>query len=169
MPMIREKALRNESLETNNAKDCLQSCGYLSKWTSFLLFRVRILRIWGRKTEAKNDFTVWSHSAFVEFQIIHTVNDFSQSLLDILESRVMKRMSINHCVEVDADNYRKGTRKLRARVQLHRMWDKKVNHCEERSGLNHTSSPLPFPPISITIELTRKRSFPYAQKSRSRL
>ena len=43
--------------------------------------------------------------------------------------------------------------------------DKKVNHCEERSGLNHTSSPLPFPPISITIELTRKRSFPYAQKS----
>ena len=27
--------------------------------------------------------------------------------------------------------------------------------------------PLPFPPISITIELTRKRSFPYAQKSRS--
>ena len=65
MPMIREKALRNESLETNNAKDCLQSCGYLSKWTSFLLFRVRILRIWGRKTEAKNDFTVWSHSAFL--------------------------------------------------------------------------------------------------------
>ena len=26
---IREKALRNESLETNNARDCLQSCGYL--------------------------------------------------------------------------------------------------------------------------------------------
>ena len=45
MPMIREKALRNESLETNNAKDCLQSCGYLSKWTSFLLFRVRMPRM----------------------------------------------------------------------------------------------------------------------------
>ena len=39
---IREKALRNESLETNNARDCLQSCGYLSKWTSFLPFRVQL-------------------------------------------------------------------------------------------------------------------------------
>ena len=38
----------------------------------------------------------------MEFQIIRTANDFSQSLLDILESQVMKRMSINHCVEVDA-------------------------------------------------------------------
>lgn len=36
---------------------------------------------------------------------------------------------------------------------------------EVAEQLNHTSSPLPFPPISITIELTRKRSFPYAQKS----
>ena len=44
--MIREKAVRNESLETNNARDCLQSCGYLSKWTSFLLFRVRMPRIY---------------------------------------------------------------------------------------------------------------------------
>ena len=45
----------------------------------------------------------------------HSVKSFCfvvfrpQSLLDILESRVMKRMSINHCVEVDADNYRKAT------------------------------------------------------------
>ena len=39
------------------------------------------------------------------------MNDFSQSLLDIFEARVMKRMSINHCVEVDADNYQKETRK----------------------------------------------------------
>ena len=39
---IREKALRNESLETNNARDCSQSCGYLSKWTSFLPFRVQL-------------------------------------------------------------------------------------------------------------------------------
>ncbi len=38
---------------------------------------------------------------FFKFQIIHTVNDFSQSLLDILESRVMKRMSINHCEQID--------------------------------------------------------------------
>ena len=45
---IREKALRNESLETNNAKDCLQSCGYLSKWTSFLPFLVQLL---GYETE----------------------------------------------------------------------------------------------------------------------
>ena len=45
---IREKALRNESLETNNARDCLQSCGYLSKWTSFLPFRVQ-LRMWDKK------------------------------------------------------------------------------------------------------------------------
>ena len=33
----------------------------------------------------------------------------------------------------------------------------------------HQLPPLPFSLISITIELTRKRSFPYAQKSRSRL
>ena len=38
----------------------------------------------------------------------HSVSSFCfvvfrpQSLLDILESRVMKRMSINHCAEVDA-------------------------------------------------------------------
>ena len=38
----------------------------------------------------------------------HSVSSFCfvvfrpQSLLDILESQVMKRMSINHCVEVDA-------------------------------------------------------------------
>ena len=62
-------------------------------------------RIRGRKTEAKNKFTVRSHSAFVEFQIIHTVNDFSQSLLDFLESRVMRRKSINHCVYVNAYKY----------------------------------------------------------------
>ena len=83
-----------------------ESCGHIRKWTSVLWARVQLHRMWGRKTEAKNDFTVWSHSAFIEFQIIHTVNDFSQSLLDILESRVMKRMSINHCVEVVADYYR---------------------------------------------------------------
>jgi len=41
----------------------------------------------------------------------HSVKSFCfvvfrpQSLLDILESRVMKRMSINHCAEVDAYNY----------------------------------------------------------------
>ena len=40
---------------------------------------------------------------FLKFQIIHTVNDFSQSLLDILESRVMKRMSINHCEQIDVN------------------------------------------------------------------
>ena len=39
---------------------------------------------------------------------VHSVSSFCfvvfrpQSLLDILESQVMKRMSINHCVEVDA-------------------------------------------------------------------
>ena len=82
-----------------------KSCGYYGKWTSFLLFRVRMPRMWGRKTEAKNEFTVWSHSAFLEFQIIHTVNDFSQSLLDFLESRVMKRKSINHCEERSGLNY----------------------------------------------------------------
>ena len=40
---IREKALRNESLDQNNARDCLQSCGYSGKWTSFLPFRVQLL------------------------------------------------------------------------------------------------------------------------------
>ena len=59
-------------------------------------------RMWGRKTEDKKELTVWALFGFIEFQIIHTVNDFSQSLLDILESRVMKRMSINHCAGVDA-------------------------------------------------------------------
>ena len=39
---MREKALRNESLDQNNAKDCLQSCGYSGKWTSFLPFRVQL-------------------------------------------------------------------------------------------------------------------------------
>ena len=39
---IREKAFRNESLETNNARDSLLTCGYLSKWTSFLPFRVQL-------------------------------------------------------------------------------------------------------------------------------
>ena len=40
------KALRNESLDQNNAKDCLQSCGYSGKWTSFLPFRVQLHRMW---------------------------------------------------------------------------------------------------------------------------
>ena len=34
---------------------------------------------------------------FIKFQIIRTANDFPQSLLDFLESRGMKRKSINHC------------------------------------------------------------------------
>ena len=140
MLRIRGRTLRDESLETNTARDLEQvvrmfvemdvgpvspssttwyekkrsglnhwtdmtqgtwnkSCGHIRKWTSVLWARVQLHRMWGRKTEAKNEFTVWSHSAFLEFQIIHTVNDFSQSLLDFLESRVMKRKSINHCEE----------------------------------------------------------------------
>ena len=49
---IREKALRNESLDQNNAKDCLQSCGYSGKRnftlrsSAFLPFRVQLHRMW---------------------------------------------------------------------------------------------------------------------------
>ena len=39
---IREKAFRNESLDQNNARDCLQSCGFSGKWTSFLPFRFQL-------------------------------------------------------------------------------------------------------------------------------
>ena len=41
---------------------------------------------------------------------VHSVSSFCfvvfrpQSLLDILESRVMKRMSINHCADVETKN-----------------------------------------------------------------
>ena len=49
-----------------------------------------------------------------------------------------------------------------------------IRHCHIHflsfdSYLEDPTPPLPFSSISITIELTRKRSFPYAQKSRSRL
>ena len=95
---IRGRTLRDESLETNTARDLEQvvrmfvemdvgpvspssttwyekkrsetnhwtgvtqgtwnkSCGYYGKWTSFLLFRVRMLRMWGRKTEDKKELT----------------------------------------------------------------------------------------------------------------
>ena len=33
-------------------------------------------RIRGRKTEDKNELTVWARFAFIEFQIIRTANDF---------------------------------------------------------------------------------------------
>ena len=39
---IREKAFRNESLDQNNARDCLQSCDFSGKWTSFLPFRFQL-------------------------------------------------------------------------------------------------------------------------------
>ena len=83
-----------------------------------------------------------SHSAFVEFQIIHTVNDFSQSLLDFLESRVMKRKSINHCEErSEMERMRKRTPFLRWRAQLQ-------TGCE--------SSRLAFPGV---LTNTKKRAF----------
>ena len=69
---IREKALRNESLETNNARDCLQSCGYLSKWTSFLPFRVQ-LRMWDIQPKKINTpkkeppFSLWRFFSFTIF------------------------------------------------------------------------------------------------------
>ena len=69
---IREKALRNESLETNNARDCLQSCGYLSKWTSFLPFRVQ-LRMWDIQPKKMNTpkkeppFSLWRFFSFTIF------------------------------------------------------------------------------------------------------
>ncbi|MEZ7729870.1 hypothetical protein O3793_08710, partial [Granulicatella sp. 20925_1_28] len=59
----------------------------------------------GRKTEARKRLAVRVFFAFIEFQIIRTANDFSHSLLDFLESRVMKRKSINHCVYVYAYKY----------------------------------------------------------------
>ena len=95
---IRGRTLRDESLETNTARDLKQvvrmfvemdvgpvspssttwyekkrsetnhwtgvtqgtwnkSCVYYGKWTSFLLFRVRMLRMWGKKTEDKKELT----------------------------------------------------------------------------------------------------------------
>ena len=54
---IREKALRNESLETNNARDCLQSCGYLSKWTSVLWARVQLQDV--RKSDQRLNSRMW--------------------------------------------------------------------------------------------------------------
>jgi len=57
---MREKALRNESLDQNNAKDCLQSCGYSGKWTSFLPFRVQLqdVRHRAQKWNVGKSFTV---------------------------------------------------------------------------------------------------------------
>ena len=95
---IRGRTLRDESLETNTARDLIQvvrmfvemdvgpvspssttwyekkrsetnhwikptqaslktMCVWFGKWTSFLLFRVRMLRMWGRKTEDKKELT----------------------------------------------------------------------------------------------------------------
>ena len=113
-----EKAFIGDDGSQFSRKRSVRPCGLNSKGLSLCLFELNY-RMWGRKTEAKNEFTVRSHSAFVEFQIIHTVNDFSQSLLDFLESRVMKRKSINHCEErSEMERLRKRTPFLRWRAQL---------------------------------------------------
>ena len=123
---MREKALRNESLDQNNAKDCLQSCGYSGKWTSFLPFRVQLQDVRYRAQKG-----------------------------NVGPERRKER-------ETFCRRFGKRTPFLRWRAQLH----------DTRKSVQKRTTPtppLPFPPISITIELTRKRSFPYAQKSRSRL
>ena len=116
---IRGRTLRDESLETNTARDLEQvvrmfvemdvgpvspssttwyekkrsetnhwskptqaslktMCVWVGKqnftvWSfAFLLFRVRMPRMWGRKTEDKKELTVWALFAFLEFQTLHT-------------------------------------------------------------------------------------------------
>ena len=70
------------------AKDCLQSCGLTSKGLSLCLFELNYQDTRQKDRSKKR---------------IHSVNPFCfvvfrpQSLLDFLESRVMKRKSINHC------------------------------------------------------------------------
>ena len=82
---------------------------------------------------------MWALFAFIEFQIIHTVNDFSQSLLDILESQVMKRKSINLCADVAAYNY------------------------EEVSREQVISVISPFPALKPQIRLAMRVGFFYTQ------
>ena len=68
-------------------------CVWVGKWTRFLRRRTQ-LQDTRQKDRSKKR--------------IHSVNPFCfvvfrpQSLLDFLESRVMKRKSINHCVYLDA-------------------------------------------------------------------
>ena len=75
----------------------------------------------------------------------HSVSSFCfvvfrpQSLLDILESRVMKRMSINHCADVAAYNY------------------------EEVSREQLISVISPFPALKPQIRLAMRVGFFYTQ------
>ena len=58
-------------------------------------------RIRGRKTEARNNLTVWGYSALSNSKSF-LIERFPHSLLDFLESRVVKRKSINHCALLNA-------------------------------------------------------------------
>ena len=117
-----EKAFIGDDGSQFRRKRSVRPCGLNSKGLSLCLFELN----YKQDVRQKDRSQEWFHSV-KSFCFSWIPNHshcewFLQSLLDILESRVMKRMSINHCVEVDADNYWKGTRKLQARVQLHKMW-----------------------------------------------
>ena len=95
-------------------------CGRFGKRTPFLRLRAQL-----QDVRQKDRSQEWIHSVksfcFVVF--------LPQSLLAILESRVVKRMAINHCVEVDAYKYgdaperkRLGTSRAKS-FTVRRIWD----------------------------------------------
>ena len=174
MPRMWGIALRNGTLDRNAGRNVKRSADVSGNARHFCDGELNYM-IWERtlRTESLDRSNARDLEQVVRMFVEMDVGPVSPSSTTWYEK---KRSETNHWTGVTQGTwnkscgyYGKWMSFLLFRIRIPRMWDKKVNHCEERSGLNHTSSPLPFPPISITIELTRKRSFPYAQKSRSRL
>ena len=91
---IREKALRNESLDRSNAKDLVQVVRILREVDVSPVSPNSTTKQKDRRQEKPHSVRFF---CFIKFQIIRTANDFPQSLLDFLEPRAMKRKSINPC------------------------------------------------------------------------
>ena len=150
MPMIRKKAVRNESLETNNARDCLQSCGYLSKWTSFLLFRVRMLRIRGRtlRTEPLDRSNARDSERVVRILREVDVSPVSPSSTTWYEK---KRLETNHWSKPTQASlktmcvwFEKWTSFLLFRVRMLRKWGRKTYVTTFKDQHIPLNSPLAF-------------------------
>ena len=96
-----EKAFRGDDGSQFSRKRSVRPCGLNSKGLSLCFFELNFTRMWGRKTEDKKELTVWALFALLNSKSF-ALRMISAKFIDILESRVMKRMSINHCADVDA-------------------------------------------------------------------
>ena len=96
---IRAIAFRNGTLDRNTVSGWNSRADISGNARHFcdgeFNFRIR-----GRETEARNNLTVWGYSALSNSKSF-LIERFPHSLLGFLESRVMKRKSINHCVYIN--------------------------------------------------------------------